>query len=303
MENQTNIETSNSSTNLDSPINAVPILTEKPKTNYWKITTIALGLIFVPFIIYIGLMLLAIEKPLPARQPVKEVITETTSKITITGVIRSSGLGGLSEDEKLKFGSSVPLYQLTDFIDLANSNSNNQVEGLSITGYYLAPSDININFNFNNFAGKCVSIEGMPSFFVNSKDANTIDGYNHSMLTVYSIKQVAMTECKPYVKLPIETTNEISPDIVLETMTGRLVRMERPAPDISYDYNLVLDKPFVDNNNASGVPQELNVVVVSPSTNDLWEKFEASINTDITVKGPMSWGYAESRFLSVTEIQ
>jgi hypothetical protein len=86
------------------------------------------------------------------------------------------------------------------------------------------------------------------------------------------------------------------------TLSGLLKRFERPAPDIDYDYTLALDEPYLDENNATGLNMYVKNYVVIPSTSALWLKLEGNIDKHVTLDGYFSWGFAESKYFTVTGV-
>jgi len=80
-------------------------------------------------------------------------------------------------------------------------------------------------------------------------------------------------------------------------LTGMLRRAERPAPDIAYDYKLVLDEEFRDPLNAFDPNAVVAEVIVVPSGVAAAD-FEPLLGEHVRVGGVMQQGYAEIRVFS-----
>lgn len=84
-------------------------------------------------------------------------------------------------------------------------------------------------------------------------------------------------------------------------MKGTLKSMERPAADIAYDYKLELSDPYYDKLDASA-PGYVNNFVIVPDNRDVKLQLEENIDNQITIKGQIEWGQAETRYLRALEI-
>jgi len=87
------------------------------------------------------------------------------------------------------------------------------------------------------------------------------------------------------------------------TFTGTIIRMVRPSPDITYDYILKLDKPYRDDNNASGMTLNVDQLVLLPGGAKVWETLENNIDKKVTLTGWFEWGYAETKHFVVFSIK
>jgi hypothetical protein len=237
---------------------------------------VVMGLVFA--VIQIG------KNQISNRHPV--VVQPTIAptgivQMTITGVIRTSGL---SEDEKQKFGLSNVTYQFTDF---------NKNDKQNLYGYYLISNDKTIEA----FLGKCVQITGAePSEWKNKDKA---DSYLRTAIILSTISLIDTTECSPYSTTPTENVAGAEK----MTLRGMVTDSNRPAPDIFYDYQIKLSKPFLDKDNSSGSPQQVSLVVTVPDTNIVWVELMNNINHEIELQGYMEWGYAESKYFRITSIK
>lgn len=92
---------------------------------------------------------------------------------------------------------------------------------------------------------------------------------------------------------PIPTSTPLIEQLV--TLRGMVKPYKRTAPDIAYDYQLVLDEPYNDPLNASGNPLTRAFVVqgippVEP---------KIGLEKHVLVTGYIRWGYAEARVLHI----
>lgn len=211
--------------------------------------------------------------------------TITTSPYqTVKGVLRTNGL---SEEEKQKYNLTSINYQITDFGDYQKAYQENRV-----MGYYLISE-----FLKNDMLGKCVSVTGnIPEEWKNKKESNI---YNRSVLQISKIEIIDYSNCNPYAQ--ILPTKDIAQEKLI--FQGSVTHRKRPSPDIGYDYQIVLKEPFLDTYNASGSPQKIKLIDISPSTNSIWRVLQNSIDKEVTIEGTMAWGYSESRYLQINKIE
>lgn len=277
MENQINVDDQNTQ-QIAQNFNSQPIQTpEKPKINYWVISTVFL---FILLMTCGGWIVLNSKNKSSSQQPPANIQTNQT---VVTGVIRTSGL---SDEEKQKYGLTAVNFQVTDFGDYQKAYQDGQ-----IMGYFLLSNSIG-----DELLGKCVRVSGaIPEAW---KNKNKADTYYRSVLSVTNIEKIANTNCTPYAQTQpaINNTQE-----KLE-LRGTVIHVKRPSPDIGYDYQLKLSEPFVDKFSSAGSPQKVSLVDVTPTTNDLWSELENSIDKEVTVEGYMVWGYSESRFLQILSV-
>lgn len=94
----------------------------------------------------------------------------------------------------------------------------------------------------------------------------------------------------------------ITENTTISTFAGTIKRFTRPEADIFYDYQIVLLKPVIDTENASGLNQLVSFYVLVPASEDIKQQLESSVDKNVVVQGQMKWGYAESKYLSVTKV-
>ena len=158
-------------------------------------------------------------------------------------------------------------------------------------GYYLLSSLVD-----DKWLGKCVRVVGnIPEEWKN-KDMN--DSYQRLALNITNVEKINNSTCNPYPQTPLVNSNQEK--LIFE---GTIIYGKRPSPDTGYDYQLKLVKPFIDQNSPVGRPQEISLIDVIPSTNNIWSKLESNINKKISVEGYMVWGYSESKYLETISVK
>jgi hypothetical protein len=85
------------------------------------------------------------------------------------------------------------------------------------------------------------------------------------------------------------------------TMQGKLVSVERPDPDINYDFQLLLDTPYFDELNAKG-PRNISTIIVVPENETIRQKLIENIENPVSIEGRIEWGLAETRHLKAEKI-
>ena len=196
----------------------------------------------------------------------------------ITGVIRTSGL---IAEERQKFGLNSVEFQITDF-------GENREE--TVPGYFLLTNELD-----DDWLGKCARITGNVPKQWQKKDKSY--PYQRMPFKVNKIRRVDYTECNPYP--PFQKSEYSGKKLKLK---GKVVRARRPAPDIGYDYRLILLLPITDEFSSSGSPSNVSLVDIVPTGNDQWLTLEKYINKEITIEGFMVWGYAETRHFEISSI-
>jgi len=273
MENQINVGGKNIQHTEQNPIHQPVQVSEKPKFNYWMVSTI---LLLIILIMGGAWFFLNTQNKCSLSQPSET--SGQTKGLVVIGVLRTSGL---SEEEKQKLSLTTD-YQITDFKIPQEEQAG---------GYYLLSNMVN-----DELLGRCVRVAGMVPSEWKSKDNS--DSYNRLALNVTNIEKIDNSSCNPY-----SQTFPIADDTQEKlTLQGTVVRGKRPSPDIGYDYQLKLTEPFIDKFSSAGSLQKVSIVDIMPSSDNIWNVLEYNINKEINVEGYMVWGYAESRFLTVTSV-
>lgn len=207
--------------------------------------------------------------------------------LTIIGVMRASRL---LPEEKTKLGLLESSFQVTDWPIKKPSNSQ-------VYGYFLEASDP----KFETYLGKCVEVKGKikrgwKNVNKNKFNINKQYTYQRSAIIPESVVERESSTCDPYsVKATSAKTS------LKKTYSGKLARENSGAPDTGYNYKLIFDKPINETWGSTG-SQETSDIPLVPSNNPVWLGFEGNIGKRVTVVGHKTWGYAESEYLLVTQI-
>lgn len=85
------------------------------------------------------------------------------------------------------------------------------------------------------------------------------------------------------------------------TLSGTLEELERPAPDIEYDYQLKLESPYFDELNAQG-PTNITSIIVVPENETIRQTLASNVGNAVSIEGVIEWGLAETRHLKATKV-
>lgn len=227
----------------------------------------------------------------------EEVVTpsiDTTFDINntnFTGILRFSGFTSEQKAE-LQLQDANYILEVAPFrIDEKNFHV------LVIEGY-----NITNNQTITSLEGKCVSANGAidPA----SSNGNYNGAYLYGLLLrdatldlapLESCRNVIYTSQKP------SGPNIKEDDFKSVEIKGVIKRINRPSPDIGYDYVIDSQEPIPGAMNASGLGEPVNSAVVNPANFDVYSKLEQTIGTQVHVKGYFQWGYAESQFFTIEE--
>ena len=228
----------------------------------------------------------------------RELPTPTTvtnvknNQVNLTGVVWTSGLME-QKKETLNIDSD---YQIVKAL-----LSNGWID--KISGMYLVSDG---TLDLSSYLGKCVTINGRiksewENLINNNYEINGKWTYNRSAIIIDGIEVEDIDLCKGDYDRTIKDKNvlEISE---YKTAIGILGFAERPAPDISYDLEIILNEPFIDELNSSGNPVLTKRLDVSPGTGEIYKQIINNIGRKVEIGGYMEWGYAESRFLRVEKL-
>ena len=219
------------------------------------------------------------EKPL--------ILQTDPSNVIVTGIIRNSGLSDAvqpSEKEGLRLKYSN--FQITNIVGATND----------INGYFLEDNAEEIKKSLN----KCVTVSGKikDDWKEITPQNSTLNGtytYNNSALQNIKItKELPFTNCSVSQILKPETFEE-------KTYEGVVREIQRPAPDIPYDYIFEFTTPQ-EIANAAGMPT-INHIVIIPTSIKEEEALRKTLGDIIKLTGFVSWGYAESTVLYITSIK
>lgn len=206
---------------------------------------------------------------------VAPTIQFSDSNVGVVGYVFSSGL---------QIG---PDYQLT-YINYEASNIAPVSLKMMLDGVFL----VGQNDEFEQYWGMCVEVTGSLPPEINTTTPS--ENYFRANMRVTSIK--LSDNCS--VILDEHTDAAISTG----TYTGIILRNERPAPDIAYDYKLVLTTPYTTTNTASGLEEIVSEVVVVPMNNEAFSIIGNNLGKKVTVDGEWMTGFAESTFFLVNSV-
>jgi len=218
---------------------------------------------------------------------------KSEEKFTLTGIVYTSGL---------TYEERGVLNAFSDFQLEKTPISKGWPEG-KIYGVYLEPNEM----GFRKYLGNCVSIEGntkkgwegleSKSFEINGKWT-----YNRSVLIVDKVELKNIRDCIDDYDLAI-ADEKILKTLDRKILTGTLrFTNGRPSPDISYDLEIKLDEPFIDEMSASGRPFLVTILDIQAATDDVHIQVLENIGKEVELEGYIEWGYAESRFFRVTSL-
>ncbi len=101
----------------------------------------------------------------------------------------------------------------------------------------------------------------------------------------------------------IEETPTVDAPIALETFVGTLKKEAIPAElELGdYWYWLYFDEPYLLEENASGIPMDVDKLQVNPPSREI-EGMDVFDGQHVEIKGNLTWGYAESTVIGAEEI-
>ena len=103
-----------------------------------------------------------------------------------------------------------------------------------------------------------------------------------------------------------ETVDDVTPvetPVALETFVGTLKKEAIPAElDLGdYWYWLYFDEPYLLEENARGIPMDVDKLQVNPPAREV-EGMDVFDGQHVEIKGNLTWGYAESTVIGAEEI-
>lgn len=222
------------------------------------------------------------------RQNQPETASQNLRDASLKGMIFTSGIQAGQFDIESK-------YQIVKY----PGSENDWPSG--VEGYFLDDND-----TAGDYLGKCVRIKGeVAEGWQNVDQANgfTIDGkytFRRSLLELSELTQANLQDCLS----DYDNTQGIPSGLDERTeIIGTIKIGERPAPDISYDYRIIPDSPFYDISMATGNDEVVDFVDIVPGTDEMELAFLINLGKKFKITGAMVWGYAESRYLIVTDQQ
>lgn len=192
--------------------------------------------------------------------PLAESVVAYDSLIQLTGIVQSSGL---SAEEKERLGYTDLAFQL-----------------ITREAYFLSGAD-----SLLSLWGKCVTVRAKSLPIPDSLFA-----YERKILQVVAVYP------QPYAICQYSDSLSPYPNYASESLSGRVVRHRRPAPDIAYDYALLPAEPFYDEFSQIDPNRRIDTLpLIAPDFLSLQQLEEAvSQQKEVFLQGWRQRGYAES---------
>ena len=256
-----------------------------------KIETVSIVFILVLFFTAGFLVFSGLLNLFKGKDKTSQIIADLKKpEITISGIIFTSGL---SDDEKNTF-------KINSDYQLIKSAPENSWED-PVNTYFLYANGLDLS----KYLGKCVNLTGYLYSGWENIDKNNflVNGrwtYDRSAFAIGSVSEKGLTECIN------DFDNTVKPEEGVKikhlTFTGILNISKRLSPDINYDFEINIEKIFIDEVNATGESVEQSKLVILPATDELLIEFLGNVGKQVEVGGYMQWGYSESRFLMVDSV-
>lgn len=204
---------------------------------------------------------------LQRTSPAANVEAPTTQN-QVTGVLRTSGL---QPDEAKALGLSTDNYQV-----------------ISQMAYFIEGPD-----SLEAYLGKCLKLVGTMV----AEEQENASGRQHEQ-TTYGRKRfiVEGIEVQPNSLCYYSDTTQRHPQGREVAYTGFVERMQRPAPDIAYDYQLRLQKPYRDANNPYQPGKLVQSLPLGSADFEVLNTLEDAYRQKnrLRIQGVQYQGYAES---------
>jgi hypothetical protein len=211
--------------------------------------------------------------------PTPTKIMQASSPSKLYGYIFSSGIN----QTMVKYAKYQVTYLNTKENVIGADSLTDKFDGAFLLG---KDSDI------EKYWGQCVEVAGSLTNDVASGDL--VDNYYRVFMNVDSIT--------PSTKCTIEITANPN-NTASKTFKGTIIKADRPEPDITYDYKLMLTTPYNDTENASGLEQKVTEIIITPASKEMFDAIRSNYNKKVTISGEWIWGFAESKFFLVSSIK
>ncbi len=142
------------------------------------------------------------------------------------------------------------------------------------------------------------SRNGTLTYFIKKTD----DQYISVSLTPYN-SDIPYSNQKDLAQIfeKILTTFQFLDQEAAIIVQGALQSIQRPGPDVPYDYQIELTTPYYDELNAMQ-PGYVNSFVVVPDNETINQKLENLVGETASIQGKIEWGLAETRHLRATTV-
>lgn len=195
-----------------------------------------------------------------------------TGDVQISGLLRS---GGLQPDEAKALGVKANAYQL-----------------IAGEAYFLDGPD-----SLAKYEGQCLTLSGQVAsgWEEGPEQKNGQYTYKRKLLMVEAAVLEAMDHCYYADTL---TTRPTGRNVIY---LGMVERMQRPAPDIAYDYQLRLQKPYRNPNDPVQPGRLVRMLPLTTTNFELLSTLEKAVREkqQLRVRGIQHQGYAESEAIWV----
>lgn len=217
------------------------------------------------------------EKDTTVPTPTRSLQASSPSRLY--GYIFSSGIN----QTMVKYAK----YQVTYL-----NTKENVIGADSLTDKFDGAFLIGKDADIEKYWGQCVEVAGSLTNDVANEDL--VDNFYRVFMNVDSIT--------PSTKCTIEITANPN-NTASKTFKGTIVKAERPEPDITYDYKLMLTTPYTDAENASGLEQKVTEIIITPASKEMFDAIRSNYNKKVEISGEWIWGFAESKFFLVSNIK
>ncbi len=189
----------------------------------------------------------------------------------ITGLLQTSGL---QPHEAKALGLPEGGYQL-----------------ISQSAYFLKGSD-----TLAAFLGQCVTLSGQMQEDWQQEQRGGQTTYNRGLFVAEEVHPQLYSYCH------YTDTLDARPQGNSIAYTGQVERMQRPAPDIAYDYQLRLQEPYRDQNHPVTPNKLVQTLPLVPGNFDVLSALETAVRQkrQLRIEGIQHQGYAESQAVWVT---
>lgn len=198
-----------------------------------------------------------------------------TSENQISGILQSSGL---SPAEARTLGLEGVAYQL-----------------LSQQAYFLQGSADSLQ----QYLGQCVTLTGklLQNWDDSLQQHQSHTTYNRQLFKVEAIHPQLYSYCH------FSDTTAAQPAGREVTYMGTVARMQRPAPDIAYDYALTLQQPYRDQNHPIQPGKLVRTLPLVTTDFEVLRALEEAVQTgrNLQLKGIQHQGYAEQEAVWVNQ--
>ncbi len=229
-------------------------------------------------------------KPVQQEDVLKD--RQTDLPTSFIGILRPSGL--LQDQKQMMHLSPGEQIVVTQPFNINGNTYNFAYLGAMIANSKY-PSDAYSN-------GKCVWVQGIiDPLSVNDTqtyyEQSTLGGV---VLPEATIQPEDFEKCRDAISTVVKPMQDGLESLEI---SGVIRSLDRPAPDIAYDYLIESTSAISGVLDMSGLSNEKTSVVVVPANFDIYKIIEETLGKPVRVKGYLQWGYAESQSFTVEELK